>query len=129
MIPKTCRLVLLSTVACLLLSACGGGGGGGSAGDVVKKYITAVIKGDKTAALECIDPAKRSIAGPMLDMGIGIASGFANMEGGLDSVAISQVDSQGERARVAYVSKTKKGVERREAVNAEKINGKWYVAP
>lgn len=129
MIPKTYRVSLLALVACLLFAACGGGGGGGSAGDVVKKYITAVIKGDKAAALECIDPAKRSMAGPMLDMGIGIASGFAKMEGGLDSVVISQVDSQGERARVAYVSKTKKGVERREAANAEKINGKWYVAP
>ncbi len=65
----------------------------------------------------------------MLDMGIGIASGFAKLEGGLDTVVISQVDAQGERARVAYVSKTKKGVERREAVNAEKVNGQWYVAP
>jgi hypothetical protein len=123
-------LALLSLLACLLLSACGGGGGGaGSAGDVVKRYITAVIQGDKAGALECIDPAKRSMAGPMLDMGIGIASGFAKMEGGLDSVSVVTVESQGDRARVAYLSKTKKGVERRESANAEKINGKWYVAP
>lgn len=128
--PKNHLLPLVTVLACLLLSACGGGGGGGgSAGDVVKRYITASIQGDKASALECIDPAKRSMAGPMLEMGIGIASGFAKMEGGLDSVSIIKVDGEGDRARVAYMSKTKKGVERRESVNAEKINGKWYVAP
>lgn len=129
MIPPTSALRLLSLLAILFFSACGGGGGGNTAGDVVKRYITAVIQGDKPAALECIDPAKRSMAGPMLDMGIGIASGFAKMEGGLDSVSILTVEAQGDRARVAYLSRTKKGVERREAANAEKVGGKWYVAP
>lgn len=120
---------LLCALGFWLLIGCGGGAGGSSPGDVVKKYTTAMIKGDMATALTCIDPAKRKQAEKILELGVTVAAGFASAEGGLDSVTILNEDVQGDRARVGYQSRTKKGVERRASANAEKINGTWYVAP
>lgn len=120
----------LCVMVCSLFVGCGGGGAGGnSPGGVVKTYMKAVIEGDTKKALTCIDPAKRQQAGQLLEMATAIASGFAQVEGGLDSVTILSEDVQGDRAQVGYQTKTKKGVERRDSLRTEKINGTWYVAP
>ena len=116
-------------LAPLWLSSCGAGGdGAGRPGDVVKKYISALTSGDIQTASTCIAPEKRQMAAPMLQMGSGIAAGFTKAEGGLDSVTILDEKIEGDRAVVAYQTKTKKGMERRDTVRAEKINGKWFVA-
>ena len=77
----------------------------------------------------CIAPERRASAGPMLQMGAALASGFANAEGGLDSVTILNVEVESDRALVGYQTKTKKGMERRDNVRAEKMSGSWYIAP
>lgn len=123
---------ILSILFCVVLAGCGGGSGGeggSSPGDVVKKYGTALCKGDTDAALKCIDPAKRQNAAQIIQMGAQIASAFANEEGGLDSITILREEAEGDKALVGYQTKTKKGGERNDTVRAEKINGTWYVAP
>ena len=109
------------------MAACGGGAGGGP-GDVMKKYVTALSNGDIPAAVNCIAPQNRAGAEPALQMGSALASAFVKSEGGLDSVSILKVDIEGDRAVVAYQTKTKRGMERRDSGRAEKINGTWYVA-
>lgn len=124
------KRMFLCAAGCLLLAGCGGGGEGGSSpGAVVKRYGTALCNGDTKSALNCIDPAKRKDAEPMIQMGVQIASAFAKEEGGLASITIVREEVQGDQALVGYQTKTKKGGERGDTARAEKINGTWYVAP
>ena len=111
-----------------MFGGCGGGGGGGNAGDVYKRYVTALANGDTQAALACIAPQNRSNASAPVQMGAALVSGFTKAEGGLDSVKILKVDVQGDHAIVAYQTKTKKGMERSDTGRAEKVQGAWYVA-
>jgi hypothetical protein len=121
--------VVLILIGCVFFAACGGGGsGGGSPGDVVKKYVTALAKKDKQAALECIVPEMREEAAPMLEMGMEIASAFIESEGGLDSVSILRVEVETDTAIVGYQTKTKQGMERSDTLRAQKVAGTWYVA-
>jgi hypothetical protein len=115
-------------LGCALMLGCGAGTGGGSAGDVVKKYITAVSKGDTAAALTCVAPEKRAGAEPIIQLGSQVAMAFIKSEGGLDSVTIVNEEVQGDRARIGYKTRTRKGMERMDSVSAERINGTWYVA-
>lgn len=126
--PRSWFVSALLSVCILLLAACGGSSGG-DPGDVVKKYVSALSEGDIKTAVQCIDPAKQNQAGKMMEMGAALASAFVKAEGGLDSVKILSVQTEGDKARVAYQTKTKKGMERSDNVRTEKINGKWYVAP
>src|SRR5262245_54597507 len=92
--------LLFFVFGCLWLSACGGSGGDGAGrpGDVVKKYVTALTKGDIPTALTCIAPEKRKMAEPILQMGVGVASAFTKTEGGLDAVTILREEVEGDRA-------------------------------
>ena len=124
---RTIAVVLL-LVGCFALCACGGGGaGGGSPGDVVKKYVTALINEDQKTALECIAPEQRAEAAPLLRMGMQIASAFVKSEGGLDSVTILRVEIEGDMSLVGYQTKTKQGMERADTVRTQKVGGTWYV--
>ena len=121
---------ILCAIGCSLVIGCGGrGAGGNSPGDVVKRYGTALCKGDTQTALNCIDPAKRKGAEEIIQMGAAIASAFVSAEGGLDSVTILREEVQGDKALVGYQTKTKRAGERSDTMHAEKINGTWYVAP
>jgi len=126
---KGITTVIFLLLGCFAFNACGGGGAGGSSpGDVVKKYVTALAKEDRQAALECIAPELREEAAPMLQMGMEIASAFMKSEGGLDSVTILRVEVEGDTALVGYQTKTKQGMERADTVRAQKIAGTWYIA-
>jgi len=126
-IAKRWVSVWQAVIGVWLLSGCGGGGGG-SAGDVYTRYVTALANGDTQAALQCIAPQNRSNASAPIQMGAALASGFTKAEGGLDAVTILKVEVQGDHATVAYQTKTKKGMERRDTGRAEKVQGTWYVA-
>ena len=119
----------LRVFGCLLLIGCGGGSGGSGPGDVVKRYVTALGNGETEKALNCIDPAKRKTAEPLIQFGAETAAAFVKSGGGIDSITVLNEDIQGDKARVGYQTKTKNGRESRKALNAEKINGTWYVAP
>jgi hypothetical protein len=125
---KRTTSVVLILIGCVFFAACGAGSGGGSPGDVVKKYVTALAKKDKPAALECIVPDMREEAAPMLEMGMEIASAFIESEGGLDSVSILRVEIESDTALVGYQTKTKQGMERSDTLRAQKVAGTWYIA-
>ncbi len=121
--------IILCAVGCWWLIGCGGASGGNSPGGAVKRYVSALCNGDTKSALNCIDPAKRKDAEPMIQMGVEIASAFAKSEGGLASVSIVREEVQGDRALVGYQTKTRKGGERGDTARAERVKGTWYVAP
>ena len=126
---KRTTTVVLVLIGCVFFAACGGGGaGGGSPDGVVKKYVTALTKKDKQAALECIVPDLREEAAPMLEMGMELASAFVESEGGLDSVTIIRTEVEGDMALVGYQTKTKQGMERSDTLRVRKVAGTWYVA-
>jgi hypothetical protein len=124
---KRTTSVVLILIGCVFFAACGGGSGG-SPGDVVKKYVTALAKKDRQAALECVVPDMREEAAPMLEMGMEIASAFIESEGGLDSVSILRVEIETDTAIVGYQTKTKQGMERSDTLRAQKVAGTWYIA-
>lgn len=109
---------------------CGGSGGGdNSAGGAVARYVRAISTGDVPGALACVEPEKRTKAEPVVRLGAELASSFIKPEGGLDSVIIVDATVRGDRARVEFKTRTKKGLERRNTTAAEKVRGVWYVAP
>lgn len=119
-----------SLLAALLVAACGvREDEGNSAGGVVGRYIRALSAGDVPAALACVAPDRRSQAEPVVRLGAELVSSFVKPEGGLDSVAIMDASVRGDRARVEFRTRTKKGLERRNTATAERIQGVWYVAP